>query len=85
MITSAVGMKTMPKIDCFDAALYPGDIFLICSDGLTNMLEDEEILRIVHSQEDLLGAAQKLIDAANRNGGSDNISVILATPDEGEV
>ncbi len=85
VITSAVGMKTMPKIDCFDAALYPGDIFLICSDGLTNMLEDEEILRIVHSQEDLLGAAQKLIDAANRNGGSDNISVILATPDEGEV
>ena len=85
VITNAVGMKTKPRIDCFDAALYPKDIFLICSDGLTNMLEDEEILRIVHEEEDLPSAAQKLIDEANRNGGSDNISVILAAPDEGEV
>ncbi len=85
VITSAVGMKSMPKIDCFDAALCPGDIFLICSDGLTNMLEDEEIHRIAMSGENLSEAAQKLIDAANRNGGSDNISVILAQPDEDEV
>ena len=85
VITSAVGMKTKPRIDCFDAALYPGDIFLMCSDGLTNMLEDEQILRIVQAKESLPEAAQKLIDEANHNGGSDNISVILATPDEREV
>ena len=85
VITSAVGMKIKPKIDCFDVALYPGDIFLMCSDGLTNMLEDEQILRFVHAKEGLPEAAQKLIDEANRNGGSDNISVILAMQDEGEV
>ena len=84
VITSAVGMKTLPRIDCFDASLYPGDIILMCSDGLTNMLEDEQILRFVHAKENLSEAAQKLIDEANRNGGSDNISVILASPDEGE-
>ena len=59
-------------------ALNRGDIVLLCSDGLTNMVEDEQIFKIVHSCRTLPEAGQKLIDAANRAGGKDNISVVLA-------
>ena len=59
-------------------ALNRGDIVLLCSDGLSNMVEDEQIFRIVRSCQDLPEAGKKLIDAANRAGGKDNISVVLA-------
>ena len=59
-------------------ALNRGDIVLLCSDGLTNMVEDEQIFQIVHSCQTLQEAGKKLIDAANNAGGKDNISVVLA-------
>ena len=61
-------------------ALNPGDILLLCSDGLSNMVEDEQIFRIVRREADLHSAGQRLIEAANKAGGTDNISVVLAKP-----
>lgn len=78
VITRAVGVHTPVKIDFFDVRLERGDIVLLCSDGLTNMVEDREILRIVRKSSSLKEAAQKLVNEANKNGGKDNISVVLA-------
>lgn len=78
VITRAVGVHTPVKIDFFDVRLERGDIVLLCSDGLTNMVEDPEILRIVRKSSSLKEAAQKLVNEANKNGGKDNISVVLA-------
>ena len=54
---------------------------LLCSDGLSNMLEDEEIRMIVNAQRDIMEKAEALVRAANLNGGRDNISLILIEPD----
>ena len=78
IITRAVGVRTPVKIDFFDIKLEPGDVILLCSDGLTNMVEDEDILRIVKKSSSLKEAAQRLVTEANKNGGKDNISVVLA-------
>ena len=78
VITRAVGVEKKLRIDFFDVALNPGDRFLLCSDGLTNMVEDEDMLRLVSRETSLEAAALKLVAAANRNGGKDNISVVLA-------
>jgi protein phosphatase len=78
IITRAIGEDGNFQIDFFDVALNRGDIVLLCSDGLTNMVEDEQIFKVVHSCQTLPEAGQKLIDAANRAGGTDNISVVLA-------
>ena len=80
VITRAIGVKSRLKADFFDVGLNPGDLVLLCSDGLTNMITDQEILRIVRSTQTLEDAARKLVDTANQNGGSDNISVILIEP-----
>ena len=58
-----------------------GDIVLLCSDGLSNMLEDEEIRMIVNAQRDIMEKAEALVRVANLNGGRDNISLILIEPD----
>lgn len=80
IITRAVGVKNKVRIDFFDVGLYQGDKFLLCSDGLTNMVEDEDIFQIVKKESSLEKAVQKLVAAANRNGGKDNISVVLVEP-----
>ncbi len=77
-ITRAVGAFEKANADYFYVETKPGDMILICSDGLTNMLSDEEILAIVYQEEDLEFACNKLVQAANEKGGFDNISVILA-------
>ena len=85
IITRAVGVRNSVKIEFFDVGLNPGDKVLLCSDGLTNMVEDRQILRLVDAQESLEEAVQTLVDTANKNGGNDNISVILLEPMAGEV
>ena len=60
--------------------LFRSDIILLCSDGLTNMLEDEEIQKIIIRQNSLSEKGKALIQAANDNGGKDNIAVILINP-----
>ena len=57
-----------------------GDTILLCSDGLTNMVDDTDIKRIVLGQRDIVEKTQRLIDAANENGGKDNITVVLIEP-----
>lgn len=79
IITRAIGAKDEVEPEFFTEELKKGDIILMCSDGLTNMLEDKEIEEIVLDEEaaELSDKAQKLVDAANANGGKDNIAVLL--------
>ena len=77
-ITRAVGAFERANADYFYVETKPGDIILICSDGLSNMLTDEEILSMIYQEEDLELTCRKLVQAANERGGFDNISVILA-------
>lgn len=80
IITRAVGAQDTVEIDFFQLELYAGDMILMCTDGLTNMLEDEEIRMILGGQRDIVEMAESLILAANNNGGKDNIAVILIEP-----
>ncbi|HIR14132.1 MAG TPA: Stp1/IreP family PP2C-type Ser/Thr phosphatase [Candidatus Choladousia intestinavium] len=78
VITRAIGVKEPVRIDFFDMKLEKGDIILLCSDGLTNMVEDRDILKLVKKSGSLKEAASRLVTEANKNGGKDNISVVLA-------
>lgn len=80
IITRAIGATDDLHIDFFSVKLQKGDMILLCSDGLTNMLEDEEIHEIIKSQASIASRAEQLIQAANSNGGRDNIAVILIEP-----
>ena len=80
IITRAIGACDKVDVDFFSVELKPGDIVLMCSDGLTNMLEDEEIRMILHGQRDIVEKAEELVKAANQNGGKDNIAVVLIEP-----
>lgn len=80
IITRAIGAQDNIEIDFFDVVIKQGNIVLMCSDGLTNMLEDEEILMILKGPEVISVKADRLISAANNNGGRDNIAVILIEP-----
>ncbi len=77
IITRAVGVTDTVTVDFFDVELETGDTVLLCSDGLSNMLEDEEIRMIINAQRDIMEKAEALVRAANQNGGRDNISLIL--------
>jgi serine/threonine protein phosphatase PrpC len=77
VITRAVGTDPDVDVDGFTIEGEDGDVFLICSDGLTDMVEDEEILEVVHQHRDDLDKAVKaLVAAANRGGGEDNITAV---------
>lgn len=80
IITRAIGAALEVKVDFFDTHLKPGDIILMCSDGLTNMVEDEDIRIIVNREPDVTAKALELINRANENGGKDNIAVVIIDP-----
>lgn len=82
IITRAIGAAVEVEPDFFTVELEEGDVVLMCSDGLTNMLEDEAIRMILSGGRDIVEQAQSLVDAANANGGRDNISVVLIEQDE---
>lgn len=84
VITRAVGGGEEIEIDFFEIKLMYGDVILICSDGLTNMLEDEEIKLIIKKQRDVIEKAEELVKAANQNGGRDNITVTIIEQSETE-
>lgn len=77
IITRAVGARNSVEVDFFSEDLKPGDMVLMCSDGLTNMLTDDEIYKICCDNKELEDISKVLIDAANTNGGKDNIAVLL--------
>ena len=80
IITRAIGVDSTVEIDFFHAMLAEEDIILMCSDGLTNMLDDKEIRTVLESRKDIVSKAEELVNAANRNGGKDNIAVVLVKP-----
>ena len=77
IITRAIGANTTVAPDYFEVNLEEGDTVLMCSDGLTNMLEDETIERIIKENDDPSAAAETLVKCANENGGKDNIAIII--------
>lgn len=85
IITRAIGAGEEVEIDFFEYHLQPGDQILMCTDGLSNMVEDEMLFRIVKSSRDVVEAVSRLIEEANKNGGNDNIGVVLAEPFSDEV
>lgn len=80
IITRAVGAGDTVDIDFFSVMLKPGELVLMCTDGLSNMLEDEEIRMILEGQRDLVEKVESLINEANNRGGKDNISVVIIEP-----
>jgi len=80
VITRAVGTDPDVDVDAFRVDALEGDVFLLCSDGLTDMVDDEGILDVVERyHDDLDRVAKSLVSAANRGGGEDNITVIAFT------
>ncbi len=84
IITRAVGVKEYVLVDFFDVHIGRTEKLLLCTDGLTNMLKDEEIHKIIVGSSSLEDAGRRLIQAANENGGRDNIAVVLVEPFGGQ-
>ncbi|MCK5002182.1 MAG: Stp1/IreP family PP2C-type Ser/Thr phosphatase [Gammaproteobacteria bacterium] len=81
LVTRAIGIEENVNIDIQEDVAQIGDIYLLCSDGLSDMIEDDLIHETIKRNTDNLEkAATELIEEANRHGGKDNISVILARP-----
>lgn len=81
LVTRALGVDPEVELELHEYEVLPGDIYLLCSDGLTDLVEDEEIqLTLTALSANLELAAHQLVQMANDNGGKDNISVILARP-----
>ncbi len=76
IITRALGPEPEVEVDLQTVPAQPGDVFLLCSDGLTTMLGDEQIARILQRATSMQAAVRALIDEANRAGGRDNITVV---------
>lgn len=85
IITRAVGTAETVEIDLFTFKLKEKDHILMCSDGLSNMVDELEIEYIIRTEETLEHRVKALVEAANRGGGKDNISVILIEPQSHEV
>ena len=77
VITRALGTDLEVDVDTFTVPGEPGDVFLLCSDGLTTMVGEEEIVETITGSDSLEQATKALVKAANRAGGEDNITVVL--------
>lgn len=78
LVTRALGVEEVVALETHEHTIEAEDIYLLCSDGLTDMVDDASIGRILANAEALEQRARRLIEAANANGGRDNISVLLA-------
>ena len=79
-ITRAVGTEKELHVDFFEEELMEGDLFFLCSDGLSNMVDNESMAQILKDDSALAEKGEALIDLANINGGKDNIALILVDP-----
>ncbi|MDY0744503.1 Stp1/IreP family PP2C-type Ser/Thr phosphatase [Paucibacter sp. R3-3] len=84
LVTRAVGVEDAVMLELHLHEIQPGDVFLFCSDGLSDMLEDDAMRQLLLNNPSLPEAAQALIDNANEMGGRDNIALVLARA-EGRV
>jgi len=85
VITRALGMQDHVVVDLVSDDPQVGDVYLLCSDGLSGMIPDQEILEIVNSTGDTPEICRKLIEKANENGGEDNITALVIRFDERET
>ncbi len=83
LVTRALGVEDAVLLDVNEHRVDPGDLYLLCSDGLSDMVDDAGIARILQSATSLPEKATQLIENANANGGRDNISVLLAQAGDG--
>src|SRR6187455_1784881 len=77
VITRALGMQEHVAVDLQSDDALPGDIYVLCSDGLSGMIEDDEIQQLVGATDDLDDACKKLVALANEHGGEDNITALI--------
>jgi protein phosphatase len=86
MITRALGLKESVDVDLIEQPACPEDVLVLCSDGLSDLLDDEEILAAVQDHgDDLDRACQALVDRANAKGGDDNITVLVIQAQAGNA
>jgi serine/threonine protein phosphatase PrpC len=78
VILRAVGVRPSPALDTLRGPVYPGDLFLLCSDGLTDLIEDSEIANVLNKGGNTAAKLEQLINQAKQAGGKDNITVVLA-------
>ncbi len=81
IITRALGAADTVQADFFEEELVTGELILLCTDGLTKMVEDEEILSTMQTSDDLTQKTDHLVKLANEHGGTDNITVIAIDPE----
>jgi protein phosphatase len=85
VLTRVLGAADLSSPDTFVIDVAPGDLFLLCSDGLTGMIEDEDLATMLARDVPLEQHARELIDAANLRGGHDNITALLLRADQEEL
>jgi protein phosphatase len=78
VILRAVGVRQSPSLDTLRGPIYPGDLFLLCSDGLTDLVEDRVILEVLNNNQETQLKVKHLVKLAKEAGGKDNITVVLA-------
>jgi len=84
VLSRALGLKRVPQVEARSLDASSGDIYLLCSDGLTNSLSDEQISDVLRSINNIDDCTEELIASANDAGGGDNISVVLVQVGEGQ-
>ena len=82
LLTRALGVEEIVRVEIHEHQVVPGDLYLMCSDGLTDMLTDKEITAVLTGNTPLALMATELVAQSNIHGGRDNISVLLAKADE---
>lgn len=85
IITRAIGADFEVEVDFFEEQLEENHLILMCTDGLTNMIEDKELEKILLENLSIEEKARELVNKANSNGGKDNITVVIIEPFSGEV
>ncbi|MBT8339411.1 MAG: Stp1/IreP family PP2C-type Ser/Thr phosphatase [Desulfatitalea sp.] len=78
IILRAVGVRPSPALDTLRGPIFSGDLFLLCSDGLTDLIEDQQIVKVLQNNSGLAAKVNRLVEIANSAGGKDNITVVLA-------
>ena len=77
LVTRALGVDETVSLEVHEHVVEPGDLYILCSDGLSDMVEDAAIAKIIATDLELTKKTTQLVDAANANGGKDNISVLM--------
>lgn len=77
ILTKALGIRSEMEADLDELTVFDDDILFLCTDGLSNMVTDEAVVDIITSEGDAVAACDALVNAANKNGGKDNITVII--------